>query len=80
MPGVDFPLLRKQITIQEVLRLLQFEPTRGRGTSGVGPARYMVRRIRGAVRFRSTCVWGGTIASPADRGATRWSCGRRCRA
>lgn len=31
MPGVDFQLLREQITMREVLQLLQFEPTVRRG-------------------------------------------------
>ena len=37
MPGVDFPLLRERITMQEVLRLLQFEPTVRRGDQWRGP-------------------------------------------
>ena len=37
MPGVDFQLLREQITMQEVLRLLQFEPTVRHGDQWRGP-------------------------------------------
>jgi len=37
MPGVDFQVLREQITIQEVLRLLQFEPTARHGDQWRGP-------------------------------------------
>jgi DNA primase len=37
MPGVDFQLLRGQITMREVLQLLQFEPTVRRGDQWRGP-------------------------------------------
>jgi DNA primase len=37
MPGVDFRLLREQITMREVLQLLQFEPTVRRGDQWRGP-------------------------------------------
>lgn len=36
MPGVDFRLLRERIQMQDVLQLLQFEPTFRRGDSN-GP-------------------------------------------
>ena len=38
MPGVDFQLLRERITMREVLRLLQFEPTVQRGDQWRGPS------------------------------------------
>lgn len=37
MPGVEFQFLRERITIREVLRLLQFEPTVQRGDQWRGP-------------------------------------------
>lgn len=37
MPGVDFRLLCERITMREVLRLLQFEPTVRRGDQWCGP-------------------------------------------
>ena len=37
MPGVDFRLLRERIAMQDVLQLLQFEPTFRRGDQWRGP-------------------------------------------
>jgi DNA primase len=37
MPGVNFQLLRERITMLDVLRLLQFEPTVRRGDQWRGP-------------------------------------------
>jgi DNA primase len=37
MPGVDFQLLRERIAMQEVLELLQFEPTARVGDQWRGP-------------------------------------------
>jgi DNA primase len=37
MPGINFGLLREQITMGEVLQLLQFEPTVRRGDQWRGP-------------------------------------------
>jgi hypothetical protein len=36
MPGVDFDRLRAEVTMQQVLQLLGFEPTRGRGEQWYG--------------------------------------------
>jgi DNA primase len=37
MPGIDFNRLREEITMEEVLDLLGFEPSRGRGDQWYGP-------------------------------------------
>ena len=37
MPGVDFGRLRKQITMEQVLDLLGFEPSQRRGDQWYGP-------------------------------------------
>lgn len=37
MPGIDFRTLRERITMFDVLRLLQFEPTARRGCQWRGP-------------------------------------------
>jgi DNA primase len=37
MPGIDFQTLRERITMPDVLRLLQFEPTVRRGDQWRGP-------------------------------------------
>ena len=36
MPGIDFDRLRAEITMQQVLQLLGFEPTRCRGDQWYG--------------------------------------------
>ena len=37
MPGVDFNLVRQRISMAEVLRLLEFQPTSVRGDAWRGP-------------------------------------------
>ena len=37
MPGVDFDRLRQEITMEDVLRLLNFEPVRRKGPQLHGP-------------------------------------------
>jgi hypothetical protein len=37
MPGIDFDSLRRDITMEQVLHLLQFEPTRQNGDQWYGP-------------------------------------------
>lgn len=37
MPGIDFDVLRKEITMQQVLNLLQFQPTSRAGDQWRGP-------------------------------------------
>lgn len=37
MPGIDFDRLRKQITMEQVLDLLGFEPSQRRGDQWYGP-------------------------------------------
>ena len=36
MPGIDFDRVRAEITLQEVLQLLGFQPNRGRGDQWYG--------------------------------------------
>jgi len=44
MPGIDFDVLRVEITIGRVLDLLGFEPSSASGDPLGGLARYMDRR------------------------------------
>ena len=37
MPGVNFALVRQHVTMQQVLQLLDFEPTKVRGDAERGP-------------------------------------------
>ncbi len=48
MPGVDFDLVRRRVSIQDVLRLLNFEPTSVRGDAVRGPC-----PVHGSSRARS---------------------------
>ncbi len=56
MPGVNFAVLREQLAMADVLRLLQFVPSRVRGEQLRGPCPVHESRERRGSRSRSFSV------------------------
>jgi len=67
MPGIDFDLLRNEITMEQVLSQLGFQPTSRLGSQLHGPRHqdtpFMAQRPREAGRFPSTWTMDDTIAT-----------------
>jgi len=72
MRAVDFNVLRREITMQDVLNQLDFQPTNRSGKQLPGP-----RPVHGptsaAVRFLCTSTRIDTIATSATVMATPWN-------
>ena len=77
MPGIDFARLRAEITMQQVLDQLGFEPVACLGDQLHGPCPSTARRGRGVGRSGGLAAIGDTTVTNATATATSWNCGPR---
>ena len=77
MPGVDFNVLRTEVTMEDVLRQLRFQPKADRESNYTAPVPSTAQCLQAAERSRSTWPRDDTTATSATVAVTTWNSRRR---